>query len=238
MNCDDFSSLFTQYLENELDAQDKKDFENHLNTCKNCETEFTNFKKMLKKLKTIQDIEPPKDLKSKIIKQLNTEDKKAKVFIYKKYTSVAAILIAVIVTFAFTKLNNVNTTNEQDYAVAEASQSDKARSIDNLDTQEDTNFDYSNMYYKEMDIYIQTDNTESLKNMLYTYKNISFNEDTAYLIISTYDFLDLMQNLNSLDFYAILQDEENITTEINTIIEENNSSDTLIKLNIYITPIN
>ncbi|MDE6181618.1 MAG: zf-HC2 domain-containing protein, partial [Eubacteriales bacterium] len=63
MDCEIIRDLFSEYIENQLDEENLKLFEKHMEECQECRNEFYKFEKMLIRIKAIKDIEPPKELK-------------------------------------------------------------------------------------------------------------------------------------------------------------------------------
>ena len=95
------------YIEHQLSQQEIKDFEEHMKDCKNCQNEYYKLEKLTVKLKNIKDIQPPNNLKYKILENIKNEakqqKKKSKIAYFKKYSYVAATMIVFLGGFYMLK---------------------------------------------------------------------------------------------------------------------------------------
>jgi len=58
MTCQDHKELMMGYLDDELDAQQKKDFEEHISTCQKCREELEEFKHLKRITDEVTLVEP------------------------------------------------------------------------------------------------------------------------------------------------------------------------------------
>ncbi len=182
MGCEKNRDLFSDYIENQLDKNELKIFEKHMEECDDCRNEFYKLEKMILKIKQIKDLEPPKELKSKIVTKVIAEENKrlnAKILNFRKYSSLAATFILVFVGFVFYKsfgnsaLENDNIQQMHSNArlveqPEELSQETEENSnvFKALPNSEQKNSSFINLYSKGIDVKIQTTNVELAKNFL------------------------------------------------------------------------
>jgi len=58
MSCQDYKDLMMAYLDDELDAEQRKEFEEHLASCRQCSAEFEEFKGLKKLTENVNFVEP------------------------------------------------------------------------------------------------------------------------------------------------------------------------------------
>ena len=58
MTCQEYKDLMMAYLDNELDEQQKKAFEQHIATCSECSRELKEFKKLKQLTDSVTFVEP------------------------------------------------------------------------------------------------------------------------------------------------------------------------------------
>lgn len=121
MDCEIIRDLFSEYIENQLDEENLKLFEKHMEECQECRNEFYKFEKMLIRIKAIKDIEPPKELKNKIMNKVISEENKklnAKIINFRKYLSIASVFIIFVCGFIYYQnvlIKNPSVNEETDY---------------------------------------------------------------------------------------------------------------------------
>lgn len=94
MNCKEVREKICDHIEHQLSREEAKEFEEHMKHCKECQEEYYNLEKVIVKLKNVKDIEPPSQLKYKILDKIKEEkNKKSKILYFKKYSYVAATLV-------------------------------------------------------------------------------------------------------------------------------------------------
>ena len=107
MDCKEVCDKMYDYVEHQLSQQEIIKFEEHMKDCKHCQDEYYKLEKLIVKLKNIKDIEPPTNLKYKILdnikNQTQQQNKKAKIIYFKKYSYVAATMIFFIGGFYILK---------------------------------------------------------------------------------------------------------------------------------------
>lgn len=91
MDCKEVCEKMPDYIEYQLSEEETKQFEEHMKECKHCQDEYYNLEKLIVKLKNIKDIEPPADLKYKILDNIKKEQK-PKILYFKKYSYVVATI--------------------------------------------------------------------------------------------------------------------------------------------------
>ena len=240
MDCKQIRDLFSNYIEQQLDEKELIDFEKHMKECEECGYEFYEFEKMILKIKQIKDLEPPGDLKSKIMAKVIAEENRRlnnKILNFRKYFSVAATFLVIFVGFAFYK--SFYNDKSKDYSnLSLKDENIKSRSIEQseIENLKDDSTVFRNLedmgknliinlYSEGIDIIIKTDDIESAKNFLI--ENIEdtkkFEEDPNYLefVISKAQFLELLKKCEKNSDYKIeFQDKKAILEEIEKIINE------------------
>lgn len=104
MDCREVCEKMYDYIEHQLSQEELKAFEEHMKDCKHCQDEYYKLEKITVKLKNIKDIDPPKDLKYKILENIKKEEKQApKILYFKKYSYVAATIAIFICGFYIIK---------------------------------------------------------------------------------------------------------------------------------------
>ena len=93
MNCKEVCEKMYDYIEHQLLEKDAKYFEEHMKGCTSCQEEYYRVEKLIVKLKNIKDIEPPKELKNKILITIKEEKKKSKILYFRKYSYIAATIV-------------------------------------------------------------------------------------------------------------------------------------------------
>ncbi len=58
MSCQDYKDLMMAYLDDELDAEQRKEFEEHIASCRQCSAEFEEFKELKKLTENVKLVEP------------------------------------------------------------------------------------------------------------------------------------------------------------------------------------
>lgn len=193
MDCSDVRDLFSDYIENQLNEEDLIIFEKHMEQCSKCRDEFYKFEKMIIRLKSIKDIDPPKDLSSKIMNKIISEENKklnAKIINFRKFSSIAAAFIIIIFGGVYYQnnlakkpidINNapipskakIISENEDFQVKAVLPENDGAQAFNqrsrNIDTNEELN-GHSNtnidLYYAGIDVTISSNNIKELKLFL------------------------------------------------------------------------
>lgn len=124
MDCKDAEQQMSNYIEEEITEEEKKIFEEHMQSCNKCEAEFCKFEKIIRSLKNVKDVEPSYELKSKIIGAISKENKKmGKILPFKirKISYVAVIIMALIGTYYLLEQNTYNENLKSEMAQKENS---------------------------------------------------------------------------------------------------------------------
>lgn len=248
MECKKFRDLFSDYIDHQLNKEELKIFEKHMEECTECRNEFYKFEKMLLKLKQIKDFEPPKVLKSKIMTSVMSEENKrlnAKILNFRKYSSVAATFIIAFIGFAIYQAFTLNKISEENNHKSLINDSIKTRAMSNVpfdDSQEKENNKDAfstlqnpieeksknsvvNLYSKGLEVTIITTNIDSAKNFLVSnIENIkTFEEMPKYIefVLNKEEFLNLEESFNHIYEYQIyFENIDFIKSEIDKIINE------------------
>jgi len=99
MDCDKLKDLISLYIDDELDENEKKLVEDHINNCEDCRKYLEEYKKIRKVLHEMPEEEPPKGYCDRLHAKLMKEKKANKskfMFKWIKYGSIAAALVIVI----------------------------------------------------------------------------------------------------------------------------------------------
>ncbi|WP_317368073.1 zf-HC2 domain-containing protein [uncultured Tyzzerella sp.] len=108
MNCREVCNKMYDYIEHHISQAEAIEFESHMKDCKKCQDEYYKREKVIIKLKNIKDIEPPSDLKHKILYSIKneqkTQKKSSKIAYFKRYSYVAAVMILFIGGFYTIKI--------------------------------------------------------------------------------------------------------------------------------------
>lgn len=127
MECREIREKIFEYIEHNLSQKEVFEFEEHMQNCKDCQEEYEQREKIMIRLKNLKDVEPPKNLKNKIMENVIKEQSKRKIVNFKRYSLIAASFLIFIVGYIFNnKSLNINTTNE----VQEPIQNNISRSLE------------------------------------------------------------------------------------------------------------
>lgn len=161
MNCTKFIDEISMYLDNMLDAEEKTDFEKHLDTCKTCSIEFNNLKIMLECVNEIEEIDLPSDFEAALHDRLIKETEAAKrkpPFLSRVFHSrvkiaggMAAAIAVVVISIAtvnhFSTGSGMRMTYEApttEYSAGQSEESAEDRAMTPLDAKNDKAITFSN----------------------------------------------------------------------------------------------
>lgn len=106
--CDEFLNNVYLYIDNMLDDEKRKKFEEHVNSCESCKKDYEEIKSIVADLNNIEDINIPDNLHENIMKEINNiyeeeqkkKDKIIKIDFYKKtlYTVASVIGFSLVLT--------------------------------------------------------------------------------------------------------------------------------------------
>ena len=209
MNCREVCNKMFDYIEHQLSQQEIKEFEEHMKDCKNCQDEYYKLEKLIVKLKNIKDIEPPNNLKYKILENIKSEikeqNKKSNIIYFKKYSYIAATMILFVGGFYTLKAIENSPVKNDIYNVTV---------IDNYSTTESE----SNIIEKNTETTTENINETTTiieKEIKTSKKNIEI----------TTEITTIQETENKLETNTIINEEELST------INQNNNSDININEN-------
>ena len=108
MNCREFNEKLSLYIDNELEDNEKNEFDLHLNKCDECKKSYEEMIKILQLTSEVEDKDLPENYKSSLRSKLELEIKENKKKLnFKLLTSVAACFLLLIVSFGFI-IDNIN----------------------------------------------------------------------------------------------------------------------------------
>lgn len=122
--CDQFNELIFGYIDDDLNAEDKVKFENHLTTCAKCNEEFQKTTNLFSSIKNSRYAINNK-LYASLLPQITVESKQMrsnnilkKIRIYGS-AAVAAVIMIVILTYFMPMMNIVQDTTANDMQISE-----------------------------------------------------------------------------------------------------------------------
>jgi len=131
MNCNEIKDLLSLYVDDELNEEEKKMVEEHLQNCEDCQKELEEYKKIIQALKNLPEEEPPvgycKRLHEKLLSEeapnkiINAEIPKKKTnnrFVWVKYGGLAAAFVLVFVVYAINNPGMLNMGNAKSESIA------------------------------------------------------------------------------------------------------------------------
>ncbi|WP_250277865.1 anti-sigma factor family protein [[Clostridium] colinum] len=130
MDCREVCDKIYEYIEHQLSQKEIIEFEEHMKNCKHCQEEYYDLEKIIVRLKNIKDVEPPKDLKYKILDNIKKENKNKSKIVYWKRYSYAAVTISMLFGGMYMLKNINNTPIKNDIYTATKT----SRSITNTET--------------------------------------------------------------------------------------------------------
>lgn len=222
MDCEKIRDLFSEYIEHQLEEEDIALFEKHMEKCQQCRNEFYKFEKMIIRLKAIKDIEPPKELKDKIMKKVVSEENKklnAKIINFRKHASVAAAVLILIVGIIYyqnslIKSPDLNVHNTDNEMVDNHEGANKARIINSEDegisafspSEEDAGVSAFNSSEKiAEDKFNETEETNQIKGRALENLDINLYNEGIDIDIITDDIQNFMlflyDNFENIKFY-------------------------------------
>ena len=214
MDCEKIRDLFSEYIEHQLEEKETVLFEKHMEECQQCRNEFYKFEKMIIRLKAIKDIDPPKELKDKIMKKVVSEENKkltAKIINFRKYASVAAVFLILVFGFVYYKNNlikspdlNVNDTNNEMVANNEEADFNEGKAKARMINSEDEGISAFNSSNEIIENDFNTE-TETQENIFSEDKHMDINlydeginisivtDDIQNFILFLYDNIELVK---------------------------------------------
>jgi hypothetical protein len=95
-NCADFNMYMSEYIDDQLDHQQRSQFEKHLKNCNLCKSELSKMKLVVSSCKDIQEEELPEDFKCKIHERLVNEKERSRNKYIKIFSTLAAGFVLII----------------------------------------------------------------------------------------------------------------------------------------------
>lgn len=150
MNCDKFRENISYYIDDILDDNDKREFEDHMNSCEQCKDEYEQMLILIDSLNSVEQVPLPDNYDETLRKKLNNEKVKVKKK-WNKYMYIAASLA--IVFFSVQNIDNLKTLEVQENPNIEVSEYSNQEDLQQNPTQ---NSDKEN-------IEVGDNNTEDMK---------------------------------------------------------------------------
>ncbi len=125
MNCKDFQDYSSAYIDAYLSKEEKEKFEEHLNKCYRCKNKYNNLVTIVEATNHIGELALPKDFKRELNKKLLNDNRPKKPISFPKMrviTSIAAILILVIISLPIINNFSAKPFLAKDIAPAEEAQ--------------------------------------------------------------------------------------------------------------------
>ncbi len=108
MDCREFNEKLSLYIDNELEHNERNEFDLHLNKCNECKKSYEEMIKILQLTSEVEDKDLPENYKSSLRSKLELEIKENKKKLnFKLLTSVAACFLLLVVSFGFI-INNTD----------------------------------------------------------------------------------------------------------------------------------
>lgn len=186
MDCKEVCNKMCDYIEHQLSQKEILIFEKHMKDCKQCQEEYYRLEKLIIKLKNIKDIEPPDNLKIKILDSIRNEvdkkDKKLNVIYLKKYSYVAVTLIFFISGFYILKNVNKIQIPTRMYSVIKIGDNKSSKSLEEKTDLSD------NIDLKKEKRYVES------KEKLNTSRALQIDNSDSYLYEKKFSKEDNMEN--------------------------------------------
>ncbi|WFD09279.1 zf-HC2 domain-containing protein [Tepidibacter hydrothermalis] len=119
MNCDKFRENISYYIDDILDDNDKREFEDHMKSCEQCRCEYEQMLILIDSLNSVEQVPLPDNYDETLRKKLNNEKVKAKKK-WSKYMYIAASLA--IVLFSSQNIDKLKTLDVQENPNIEVSE--------------------------------------------------------------------------------------------------------------------
>ena len=69
-NCSEVIEIISQYIDNELDEKERRDFEEHIKSCDSCRTELDEIRHVVELCRDIDEVELPEDFREELHRKL------------------------------------------------------------------------------------------------------------------------------------------------------------------------
>lgn len=97
MDCSDFKNMMSMYVDGEIDAKDKTDFERHLKHCPECENELECFRLISEKLRGMEEKELPDGFHSELMSKIKRLERKRSFFNIKMFRGFGAMAAGIVI---------------------------------------------------------------------------------------------------------------------------------------------
>ncbi|MEJ8554854.1 zf-HC2 domain-containing protein [Tepidibacter sp. Z1-5] len=201
MNCDKFRENISYYIDDILDHNDKREFEDHMNDCEQCKCEYEQMLVLIDSLNSIEQVPLPDNYDETLRKKLNNEKVKVKKK-WSKYMYIAASVA--IVFFSAQNIDKIKTLDVQEnpnievseYSNQEGVQQSPMQNSDKANTKGDNNT-------KEMNIASNKSDDKKTNNSVPNKKEVA----------STYSMKPPIDNEPSVDNETSVQNIETVQKE-------------------------
>lgn len=113
LDCNKIKEIMSLYIDNELDNNEKIEFENHIQNCDSCKKEFEELKNIIIDINNLPQEELPENFHNDLMLLLKHESKKKEKINWWQYSTVAACFATLILAFNVSKVENNATENLQ-----------------------------------------------------------------------------------------------------------------------------
>lgn len=133
MKCDEVRNQLSLYIDGEIEEEEKELIEEHLENCPECKKELEEYKKLIQMLNELPNEEPPEGYCKRLHKKLKEEAESnitnitempiqttKRKFGWKKYSSIAAALVLVMLVYGINNRGMYKSTNDMSYSTTES----------------------------------------------------------------------------------------------------------------------
>ncbi|MFW5647982.1 MAG: anti-sigma factor family protein [Candidatus Alkaliphilus sp. MAG34] len=114
MDCKDFQTYGSAYIDNMLSGEEKSDFEDHIKKCTACGITFKNLKTIVKSLSMLEDVELPVHFSDELHKKLeNAKNRKPKSILSNKNRVLKIAAMLLIFVLSLPLINNSLNHNKE-----------------------------------------------------------------------------------------------------------------------------
>lgn len=237
MNCKQVNSLLYDYAEDKLDLKMIMQIENHLNECDKCKFEYKIIKKIQDGCSELNnEYDLPKGFNEDLRKKLmNEKNNRLNIFVQKKYSLAAVILICVLSLSIFVKFNMNNYKSKNTESISNSSSKEYYQNYDmNKESGAVASDSTANsIIYGDYEIKAAKENSKSIEEK-YISVTINLNEEQYK---KYYDEFDII--IKGMQGYIINKEEclyilskQNYNLLLNKIINEYKINNILITENL------
>jgi len=134
MKCEDIKLRISEFIDNMLNEEETKMFQDHLLGCEECNIYYQNFRLMIESLNEIDLVEPPINFNEQLTKRLEKEKNSVlkNILSYKKpILAIAAMLVVAVISVPLLSNMNINRQGSQSELARDMASEEKAAGYDN-----------------------------------------------------------------------------------------------------------